>query len=101
MANLKYRSSKRAFMLLSTATMLCVMAALAQTTKGRCEPAVVPLLGSEPPAKIVIDPPLPGPLASRAVVIIHYCAVNLHIAPVFGAGALNASTRWTHPCERR
>jgi hypothetical protein len=58
--------------------------------------AVIPLAGAESPAKIIIDPPLPGPLASRGVAIIQYCAQNLHIAPVFGPGALTASPRVGH-----
>lgn len=59
-------------------------------------PAVIPLTASEPPAKIFADPPLPEPLASRGVAIIRYCAINLHIAPVFGPGALSASPRIGH-----
>jgi hypothetical protein len=73
------------------------MAAIAQNATDTCRPAsVIPLTGSEPPAKIVIDPPLPGPLASRGVAIIQYCAQNLHIAPVFGPNALAVSPRIGH-----
>jgi len=57
---------------------------------------VIPLTGSEPPAKIYVEPPLPGPLASRGVAIIAYCAENLHIAPIFGADAVNVSPRVGH-----
>jgi hypothetical protein len=57
---------------------------------------VIPLTGSEPPAKIFIDPPLAEPLASRGVVIIQYCAENLHIAPVFGPNAVTVSPRVGH-----
>jgi hypothetical protein len=49
-----------------------------------------------PPAKIFIDPPLPEPLASRGVVIIQYCAQNLHIAPVFGPNTQAVSPRIGH-----
>lgn len=53
-----------------------------------CGPApVISLAGSEPPAKIYIDPTLAEPLPSRGVVIIQYCAQNLHIVPVFGPDA--------------
>jgi hypothetical protein len=68
---------------------------LAQSDK--CGAAgVIPLTESEPPARIFIDPPLPGPLASRGVAIIRYCSANLHIAPVFGQGALSVSPRVGH-----
>jgi len=73
------------------------MTAVAQSIKDSCGPTgVIPLTSSEPPARIVIDPPLPEPLASRGVVIIQYCAQNLHIAPVFGPGAVAVSPRVGH-----
>ncbi len=50
----------------------------------------------QPPARIVIDAPLPDPLASRGVVIIEYCTENLHLVPVFGANALAVSPRVGH-----
>ncbi|MBZ5652984.1 MAG: DUF6130 family protein [Acidobacteriia bacterium] len=82
--------------------MLCTVTAAAQSTSEPgskstsvahvCGAAkVIPLTGSEPPAKIFIDPPLAEPLASRGVVIIQYCAENLHIAPVFGPNAVTVS----------
>jgi hypothetical protein len=72
--------------------------ALAQSkTTPPCKPAqVIPLTGTEPAAKIVVEAPLAGPLASRGVVVIPYCAENMHIAPVFGAGALTVSPRVGH-----
>jgi hypothetical protein len=75
------------------------MSAMAQNPTDACKlPGVIPLAAgaSEPPAKIVIDPPLPDPLAARGVVVIQYCAQNLHLAPVFGPGALDASPRVGH-----
>jgi hypothetical protein len=97
MANLKYTSSKGAPLLLVAATVLCATTAVAQSATDKCRPApVIPLTSSEPPAKIVIDPPLAEPLASRGVVIIQYCAQNLHIAPVFGPNALAVSPRVGH-----
>jgi hypothetical protein len=70
---------------------------VAQSARGKCGPAtVIPLVASEPPAKIVIDPPLAEPLASRGAVIIQYCAENLHIAAVFGPNALAVSPRIGH-----
>jgi len=93
MANLKNGT----FLLSIAAFVLWAMTAVAQNASDSCKPAgVIPLTGSEPPAKIVIDPPLAGPLASRGVVIIRYCAQNLHLAPVFGPGAVSASPRVGH-----
>jgi hypothetical protein len=55
---------------------------------------VIPLAG-EPPAKIVVDPPLPDALA-RGLVVVQYRTENLRIMPVFGAGALDVSPRIGH-----
>ena len=83
--------------LLFLAMMLCASTALAQTATQRCRPAqVIPLTGPEPAPKIVIDPPLAEPLASRGVVVIPYCAENMRIAAVFGSGALAVSPRVGH-----
>jgi hypothetical protein len=90
-------SSKGTALLSVAAIVLYAMTAMAQNATDICRPApVIPLTGSEPPAKIVIDPPLAGPLASRGVAIIQYCAQNLHIAPVFGPNALAVSPRIGH-----
>jgi hypothetical protein len=79
------------------AIVLYAMTAVAQSAKDSCGPApVIPLTREEPPAKIVIDPPLTGPLASRGVAIIQYCAQNLHLVPVFGPNALAVSPRVGH-----
>src|SRR5262245_58081113 len=61
--------------------------ALAQST-------VVPI-DNEPPPRLVVDPPLPGPLA-RGVVFIPYRVENLRILPVGGAAARNLSPRVGH-----
>ena len=69
----------------------------AQSVTNACRPLqVIPLTATEPAAKLVIDAPLPEPLASRGVVVIPYCAQNMHIAPVFGPGALTVSPRVGH-----
>ncbi|HYL13378.1 MAG TPA: DUF6130 family protein [Terriglobales bacterium] len=47
---------------------------------------------NEPAPKLIVDPPLPDQLA-RGVVQIQYRMENVHIVPVFGAGALKASPR--------
>lgn len=93
--------NKRGFLPSIAAAVFYVMTTtalvVAQSASDSCKPAtVIPLTGDEPPAKIFIDPPLPGPVASRGVVIIQYCAQNLHIAPVFGPGALAVSPRVGH-----
>ena len=98
MANPEHRCSKVASLLTAAAIVFYAMTAMADNPTDSCRPAqVIPLAsGSEPPAKIVIDPPLAEPLASRGVVIIQYCAQNLHIAPVFGPAALAVSPRIGH-----
>jgi uncharacterized protein DUF6130 len=50
---------------------------------------------NEPPPKLIVDPPLGAGLA-LGVIWIQYRAENVHIAPVFGAGALNVSPRLGH-----
>src|SRR5258705_163107 len=75
----------------------CLMLAsgAAQTAREvRGAPAVEPL-HNEPPAKIIIDPPMPEPL-SRGRVVIQYRTENLHIVPVFGPAALAVSPRVGH-----
>lgn len=49
----------------------------------------------EPAAKLVVDPPLPGPL-TKGVAIIKYRTENLQIAPVFGPAAVAVSPRLGH-----
>ena len=86
----------RTWPLLSVA-LLVLGGAVSPAQSDKCgSPGVIPLTESEPPARVFIDPPLPGPLASRGVAIIRYCATNLHIEPVFGPGALSASPRVGH-----
>ena len=65
------------------ATVLWASTAIAQTA----EP--------QPPAKLVVDAPLPEPL-SRGVAIIQYRTENLQVVPVFGATAADVSPRIGH-----
>jgi hypothetical protein len=51
---------------------------LAQTAREVRGPAAVIPLDSEPPAKIIVDPPLPDALA-RGLVVIQYRTENLRI----------------------
>ena len=50
---------------------------------------------NEPAPKLIVDPPLPEGLA-LGVFWAQYRVENLHIAPVFGAGALQVSPRVGH-----
>jgi hypothetical protein len=87
---------KRAFIALIAATAILASAAQAQTAKDFLGPAgVVPLTEQQPPAKIIVDPPLAEPL-SRGYVFIQYRAENLRIVPVFGPNALDLSPRIGH-----
>ncbi|WP_376100834.1 DUF6130 family protein (plasmid) [Roseomonas sp. CCTCC AB2023176] len=58
-------------------------------------PAVVPLADAEPPARIVVDPPVPDWLAQGRVVI-QYRTENLRVVGVFGPAALAVSPRIGH-----
>lgn len=57
--------------------------------------AVAPLDTPQPPAKLIVDAPLAGPLRKGAV-FIQYRAENLRIEPVFGPDALKVTPRIGH-----
>ncbi|MGH6612551.1 DUF6130 family protein [Sphingomonas sp.] len=68
----------------------------AQSARDILGPAgVVPLTAPQPPARIIVDPPLAGPLAEGKV-FIQYRAENLRIVPVFGPAALSVTPRIGH-----
>jgi hypothetical protein len=97
MRDLKYTTSIGMSLLSVAVFVLCPSIAVAQNATDNCRPAsIIPLVGSELPAKIFIDPPLAEPLASRGVAIIQYCVQNLHLVPVFGPHALAVSPRVGH-----
>lgn len=50
---------------------------------------------NELPARLIVDPPLPEPLAQGRV-FIQYRTENLRVMPVFGKGALDVSPRIGH-----
>jgi hypothetical protein len=52
-------------------------------------------LKNEPAPRLIVDAPLPD-LLDQGVVWIQWRAENVHIVPVFGKGALNASPRVGH-----
>lgn len=54
--------------------------------------AVAPLEQPQPPARLIVDPPLAGPL-SKGAVFIQYRVENLRIEPVFGPDALKVTDR--------
>jgi len=60
----------------------------------RNAPAVVQL-DAEPPAKLIVDAPLAGPLQSGRVVI-QYRTEHIRIVPVYGQGAMDVSPRVGH-----
>ena len=58
-------------------------------------PSPLVAIEDEPVPQLVVDPPLPGPLAAGKV-FIQYRAENLRIVPIFGQGALDVSPRIGH-----
>jgi hypothetical protein len=81
--------------LVAMAFALCTSGAFAQTAREIRGPAGVVPLASEPPPKIIIDPPVADSLAHGRVVI-QYRAENLRIVQVFGPAALDVSPRIGH-----
>ena len=74
------------------ATAMSASGVVARTAREIRGPAGVVPLGSDPPAKIIIDPPLPDALAC-GLVVIQYRTEDLRIVQVFGPGALDVSPR--------
>ena len=72
--------------------------AMAQSGSGRetvAQATVAAPTDPQPPAKIMVDPPLAEPL-SRGVVFIQYRTENLLVVPVFGSKAVDVSPRIGH-----
>ena len=78
---------------------LLAVSAAAQTARDIRGAAAVEPLQNEPPAKIVVDPPLAEPL-SHGRIVIQSRTENLHIAPVFGPAALAVSPRSANAAPR-
>ena len=84
-------------------TTLTALAALAVISQGAVAQTSQDIRGAspyvaienEPPPRLVVDPPIPAQLV-QGIVQIQYRAVNVHIVPVFGEGALSASPRIGH-----
>ncbi|WP_428351446.1 DUF6130 family protein [Lichenifustis flavocetrariae] len=77
------------------AATLMVSGAAAQTARDIRGPSPLVAIENEPPPRLIVDPPLPEPLALGRV-FIQYRAENLRIVPVFGKGALQVSPRIGH-----
>jgi len=71
-------------------TALLTVAALSQTAA-----SLVVNVENEPAPTLVIDPPLPGPLA-KGVAFIPYRVENLRILPIGGSAATRVSPRVGH-----
>lgn len=82
-------------LLAMTASLLLATPAPAQTAREIVGPSPLVAIEAEPPARLVVDPPLAEPL-SRGLVFIQYRAENLRVVPVFGPGALDVSPRIGH-----
>lgn len=78
-----------------TASILLSTGAMAQTAKDVVGPSPLVAIENQPPASLIVDPPLPEPL-SRGLVFIQYRVANLRVVPVFGKGALDVSPRIGH-----
>jgi len=58
-------------------------------------PSPLVTIEGEPPPRLIVDPPLPEPLALGRV-FIQYRVENLRVVAVFGTGALDVSPRIGH-----
>ncbi len=83
-------------MLLAVAAgLLFATTAFAQSATEARTPSPLVAIGNEPAPKLIVEPPLPGPLA-RGAVLIPFRAENLRILPVLGAAARTLSPRVGH-----
>jgi len=69
--------------------------AFAQSARDIRGPTPLVAIPNEPPAKVIVDPPIPEQLALGRV-MIQYRTENLRILPVFGVAALSVSPRVGH-----
>lgn len=78
-----------------SAAALLATSAFAQSAREARGPSPFVPIENEPAPRLIVDPPLPGPLA-RGAVLIPYRVENFRVLPVLGAGALNVSPRAGH-----
>ena len=71
------------------------MTTIAPTDHINFNPAPVVPLSSQPPARLIVDSPLPEQLA-RGYVVVRYRTENLRIMPVYGPAAQDISPRIGH-----
>ena len=88
------RTILREVAILSALTLLAT-GALAQSARDLKGSSPLLAIENEPPARLIVDPPLPEPL-SQGLVFIQYRTENLRVVPVFGTGALGVSPRIGH-----
>ena len=86
--------SRTILVLAVVVVLLAVLASMALATQVR-SPSPLVAVENEPAPKLIVDPPLPGPLA-RGAVVIPYRVENFRILPVLGAAAVNVSPRVGH-----
>lgn len=77
------------------ASTLFASAAIAQSARDVRGPSPLVAIEHEPPARLIVDPPLAEQLA-HGLVFIQYATENLRVVPVFGKGALDVSPRVGH-----
>src|SRR5450432_2902786 len=77
------------------ASTLFATAVSAQSAKDIRGPSPLVAIENEAPPKLIVDPPLPEPLALGRV-FIQYRTENMRVVPVFGKGALAVSPRIGH-----
>jgi len=87
-------------LLIKTVAMVAACAALATSAAAQSAreirgPSPFVAIDHEAVPKLVVDPPLHGPLA-QGIFQAQYRVENVRIVPVFGAGALSASPRIGH-----
>lgn len=81
--------------LIATTAALWGSTAMAQSARDVRGPAPVVPLAGQPPARLIVDPPLPESLAN-GMVVIQYRTEHLRIVPVFGPNALGVTPRIGH-----
>lgn len=67
----------------------------AQSARDAKGPTPLLAIADEPPPRLIVDPPLAGPLSAGRV-FIQYRTENMRVLPVFGTAALAVSPRIGH-----
>jgi Family of unknown function (DUF6130) len=86
---------RRVGALIAVAVAFCPLTAAAQTAKDVKGPTPLVAVPNEPPAKLIVDPPIPEQVALGRV-FIQYRTENLRVLPVYGNAALAVSPRLGH-----